>query len=134
MPTARRAAWQTCSLDGPRDPQTVRRQYERELAVLRDLAERNLGYAESEGDFVYGLQALLSFEDAGAWQRNLHAIADGELQLQCPTCADDLLPHRRPDPVPPRPHHLPDLPPPVRHPTGPDRSVLTPVDLELFEG
>ncbi|MGW7682483.1 hypothetical protein ACWGID_17205 [Kribbella sp. NPDC054772] len=69
----------------------MRRQYAREIGVLRDLAERNLALAESDTEFVYALQALLAFEDGGVWQRNLDSIAAGELSLQCPNCAEDLL-------------------------------------------
>lgn len=33
----------------------------------------------------------MAFEDGGVWQRELHALADGELQLACPSCEEHLL-------------------------------------------
>lgn len=49
------------------------------LARLRDLAERNLSLAGGDVELVYGLQALMAFEDSGVWQRQLSHVADGEL-------------------------------------------------------
>jgi hypothetical protein len=85
------AAAIVASNDGPQDRSAVRRRYDNELSVLRDLAERNLAHATGDVEFVYGLQALMAFEDAVVWQRHLESVADGELSLQCPGCGDDLL-------------------------------------------
>jgi hypothetical protein len=53
------------STDGPEDSATVRRRYEDDLLVLRAAAERNLRFARDDADFVYGLEALMAFEDGG---------------------------------------------------------------------
>jgi hypothetical protein len=76
---------------GPDDSMAVRRRYERELADLRSVAIRNLQYATTDTEFVYGLQALMAFENGGIWQRNLESLATGEASLECPSCAEDLL-------------------------------------------
>jgi hypothetical protein len=78
------------SNDGPEDPALVRRRYEHELADLRAVAARNLQYAKGI-DFMYGLQVLMAFENGGVWQRNLHYLADGETELDCPSCDEHLL-------------------------------------------
>jgi len=79
------------SHDGPETPTVVRERYPVELVRLRELAERNLPYSNGDGEFIYGLQALMAFEDGGVWQRNLEAIADGEITLECPDCHDFLV-------------------------------------------
>jgi hypothetical protein len=79
------------SNDGADEATAVRRRYEDELGVLREVAERNLAHADGDVEFVYGLQALMAFEDRGVWQRHLESLADGELSLECPSCGDDLL-------------------------------------------
>lgn len=79
------------SHDGPEAPTMVRERYPIELARLRDLAERNLSYADGDAEFVYGLQALMAFEDGGVWQRHLEAVADGEITMECPGCHDFLV-------------------------------------------
>jgi hypothetical protein len=40
---------------------------------------------------VYGLQALMAFEDGGVWQRQLSHVADGELPVECPNCREFLI-------------------------------------------
>jgi hypothetical protein len=60
------------STDGPSDPAAVRQQHPDALRRLRDLAERNLAFADGDVEFVYGLEALMAFEDGGVWQRNLN--------------------------------------------------------------
>ena len=79
------------SNDGPGDSASVRQRYENEIAELRTVAARNLQHAKDDIEFVYGLQALMAFEDGGVWQRNLQCIADGELELDCPSCGEHLL-------------------------------------------
>lgn len=79
------------STDGPEDPAVVRHRYERDLADLHAVATRNLQHASTDTDFVYGLQALMAFENGGIWQRNLECLADGEASLECPSCAEELL-------------------------------------------
>jgi hypothetical protein len=77
--------------EGPEDSTSVRQRYENEMADLRILAIVNLQHANNDTDFVYGLQALMAFEDGGVWQRNLHCLANGELELDCPPCGEHLL-------------------------------------------
>jgi hypothetical protein len=79
------------SNDGPEDSASVRQRYESELADLRIVANRNLKHATDDTEFVYGLQALMAFQDGGVWQRTLDCLADGELSLECPSCGEDLL-------------------------------------------
>lgn len=79
------------SEDGPEDPADVRRRYATELAELHAMAGRNLKLADSVVEFVYALQALLSFEDVPIWKNRLEALADGEIELDCPTCHEHLL-------------------------------------------
>lgn len=79
------------SSDEPEDPVVVRRRYDHALAELRTPAARNLQHARDDTEFVYGLQALMAFEDGGPWQRNLDHLADGEAPLECPSCSEFLL-------------------------------------------
>jgi hypothetical protein len=79
------------SNDGPSDTAAVRPQHPDTLRRLRDLAERNLAFADGDVEFIYGLQALMAFEDGGVWQRNLSYLADGELPLECPNCGELLV-------------------------------------------
>lgn len=85
------AAGILASTDGPRDLADVRSEHAVTIARLRDLAERNLAWAQSDADFVYAVQALMAFEGRGAWQRELSALVDGELGFECPRCGEDLL-------------------------------------------
>lgn len=80
-PGLARVGLESCSDRMTRDP-------EPELARLRDLAERNLSHADGDGEFVFGLQALMAFEDGGVWQRHLQAVANGEITMECPSCHD----------------------------------------------
>ncbi|MFG1820432.1 hypothetical protein ACGFIF_42215 [Kribbella sp. NPDC049174] len=79
------------SNDGPEDTAVVRRRYAHEVADLRIVAARNLQHATGDTEFVYGLQALMTFEDGGVWQRTLDRLANGEASLECPSCGEDLL-------------------------------------------
>lgn len=62
-----------------------------EIQALHAIALRNLDAADSDGDFIYGLQAVMAFENGGMWQRNLNHLADGELPFDCPGCAEFML-------------------------------------------
>ncbi|WP_460666444.1 hypothetical protein [Kribbella swartbergensis] len=85
------AAAIVASNDGPEDTAVVRQRYEDEVADLRTVATRNLQHATDDTEFVYGLQALMAFEDGGVWQRNLDCLANGEASLECPSRGEDLL-------------------------------------------
>jgi len=79
------------STDGPEDSALVRQRYEHELTDLRAVAARNLQHAKDDIEFVYGLQALMAFENGGVWQRKLVWLANGEAELDCPSCDEHLL-------------------------------------------
>ncbi|GGM90322.1 hypothetical protein GCM10009721_14710 [Terrabacter tumescens] len=74
------------SQDGPRPGADVRRDHPEHVANLRALAESSLALADDDTEFVYGLQALMAFEDGGVWQRCLDHLADGEMPMTCPAC------------------------------------------------
>jgi hypothetical protein len=79
------------SNDGVITREPVRTVYSSEIAELRELAVRGLGLASSDMDFIYGLEALMAFEDGGVWQRALSCLADGELPIECPDCQESIL-------------------------------------------
>jgi hypothetical protein len=85
------AASIVASNDGPEESALVRQRYAHELADLRAVAARNLQHAKGDTEFVYGLQVLMAFENGGIWQRNLHYLANGEAELDCPSCDEHLL-------------------------------------------
>jgi hypothetical protein len=63
------------------------------------VALRNLPLAGDDVEFVYGLQAVMAFEDGGVWQRQLTYVADAQLPFECPGCHEPLLLDLdRPDP------------------------------------
>ncbi|MBI5231011.1 MAG: hypothetical protein HY876_02475 [Coriobacteriales bacterium] len=84
------AAAIVASNDGPEDFRGVLRDYPGEIAALRDMAERNLDLADDDVEFVYALEALMSFEGASPWNRTLHVLADQEMTLECPRCGEQL--------------------------------------------
>jgi hypothetical protein len=79
------------STDGPTDPVVVRHEYADTVTRLRGLADQNLALADGDVEFIYGLQALMAFEDGGVWQRHLNHVADGELPVECPKCRELLI-------------------------------------------
>lgn len=91
VPALHLAADIIASTDGPEPPAAVRRRYAAAIATLGTIAARNLDHAADDFELVYGLQALAAFDDVGVWQRNLHVLADGEAQLDCPACGEALL-------------------------------------------
>ena len=91
VPAMHLAADIIASTDGPEPPAVIRQRYESAVSGLRAIAEENLSHARDDTEFVYGLQALMAFENGGVWQRNLHFIADDEAEFGCPACAEDLL-------------------------------------------
>jgi hypothetical protein len=78
------------STDGPEDRAMIRQRYRHELADLCLVAARNLRHAKDDTAFVYLLEALMAFEDGGVWQRNLHQLANGEAEFECPSCGEFL--------------------------------------------
>lgn len=79
------------STDGPESPTDVRERYRADIRRLRDVAVAALPLAESDTEFIYGLETLAAFEDLGTWQRTLKYLANGEAPILCPHCGDDLL-------------------------------------------
>lgn len=86
------------STDGPEPSTTVRSRYSREIADLRGIAEQTLSVATSDAEFLYAVETLMAFEDGGRWQRDLNYVANGEVPLDCPTCAEHLLLHLEVEP------------------------------------
>lgn len=84
------AATVVASDDDPEIVDAVRRKYAGELAILRDHAEANLALATGSADFIYGLQALMAFEGTSPWNRELEALSDEELTVDCPSCSESL--------------------------------------------
>ena len=78
------------SSDEPEDYDAIRRDYYDGLQTLRDLAEQNLHLADGFIEFVYGMQALMAFEGSPPGNRELQAIADEELTVECPACDEYL--------------------------------------------
>lgn len=84
------AASIVASNDGPEGFDAIQRDYSEELQILRDLAEQSLRLAGGFIEFVYGLQALMAFEGLPPWNRELQALADEELTVECTDCAEYL--------------------------------------------
>lgn len=64
--------------------------YATEISTLRNLAERNLAFADGTTDFAYALQALLAFEDVPVWQNHLDSIANEYVEMDCLGCSEHL--------------------------------------------
>lgn len=79
------------STDGPKPPSTVRSENAEQVRLLRELATRLLPAADDNTDFVYRLQALLATETDSVWSTNLEALADGEFDVACPHCDEQLV-------------------------------------------
>lgn len=79
------------STDGPANPNVMRATYAPAISRLRNVAVSALQLAESDTEFIYGLETLAAFEDLGVWQRTLAYLADGEAPLECGGCGTQLL-------------------------------------------
>lgn len=77
--------------DGPESSAAVRQRHAEHLPDLRAAAIANLAHAANDIEFVYGLQAVVAFESGGGWQHKLECLTDGEVDLQCPRCDNELL-------------------------------------------
>jgi hypothetical protein len=62
-----------------------------EISALRVLALDCLPGASSDSMFVYLQQAVLGFEGDEIWAKELDHINDGEVDVQCPECQEELL-------------------------------------------
>ncbi|WP_238006878.1 hypothetical protein KZZ52_24865 [Dactylosporangium sp. AC04546] len=72
-------------------PETRREHYAADIAALRTMALDRLPVTPSpDGDFVYLLQAVLGFEGDERWGKELDRINDGEADVTCPSCENDM--------------------------------------------
>jgi hypothetical protein len=74
------ASSDTVGVDGDRD------QYAAQIADLRQVAERSLGYAEHDIAFLYAVQALIGLDGPSSTGRALQGVANGEIEIACPAC------------------------------------------------
>ncbi|MEU5529462.1 hypothetical protein ABZ744_21260 [Micromonospora chersina] len=65
--------------------------YADDIATLRALTLECLASASSDTMFVYLQQAVLGFDGDEVWGKELDRVNDGEVDVQCPVCAEDLL-------------------------------------------
>ncbi|WP_203924655.1 hypothetical protein [Rugosimonospora africana] len=72
-------------------PDASRAEYTQELAALRALAMDCLSSASSDSMFIYLQQAILGFDGDEIWGKELDRINDGEVDVQCPDCREELL-------------------------------------------
>jgi hypothetical protein len=68
-----------------------RAEYADEIAALRALAMDCLSSASSDSMFAYLQQAVLGFDGDEIWGKELDCINDGEVDVQCPECEEELL-------------------------------------------
>jgi len=71
--------------------ETDRAAYADEITALRALALDRLPSASDDGMFVYLQQAVLAFEGDEIWGKELDRINDGEVDVECPECEEELL-------------------------------------------
>lgn len=65
--------------------------YADEIAALRALAVDCLPSASTDSAFVYLQQAILGFDGDEIWGKELDHVNDGEVDVQCPECEEELL-------------------------------------------
>jgi hypothetical protein len=65
--------------------------YVAEIASLRELAIGCMADASSDSMFVYLQQAVLGFDGDEIWGKELDHLNDGEVDVQCPACGEELL-------------------------------------------
>jgi hypothetical protein len=65
--------------------------YAGEIATLRALAAECLPGASTDIMFVYLQQAVLGFDGDEVWGKQLDCINDGEVDVQCPGCEEELV-------------------------------------------
>ncbi|MDH6464297.1 hypothetical protein M2302_004495 [Micromonospora sp. A200] len=64
--------------------------YSQEIATLRRLAVECLPGASTDRDFVLLQQAVLGFDGDEIWGKEPDLVIDGEVDVQCPECEDEL--------------------------------------------
>jgi hypothetical protein len=65
--------------------------YADEITTLRVLALDGLSSASSDNMFVYLQQAVLGLEGDEIWGKELDHINDGEVEVRCPECEEEVL-------------------------------------------
>ncbi|WBC14660.1 hypothetical protein O7600_26790 [Micromonospora sp. WMMA1998] len=66
--------------------------YADDIAILRALALDSMATGTTSDEmFVYILQAVLGFEGDETWGKELDHLNDGEVDVQCPACDEELL-------------------------------------------
>lgn len=76
--------------DGPPQITDTRDRYAGAIAALVPVAEHKLGLVDDRTDTIYALQAIAALEDLSVWQRQLHGLANEEVELECPACGDHI--------------------------------------------
>ncbi|MEU5788693.1 hypothetical protein ABZ754_13315 [Micromonospora purpureochromogenes] len=69
---------------------TDRAAYAEEIVALRALAAESLPGASTDSMFVYLQQAMLGFDGDDVWGKQLDRVNDGEVDVQCPRCEEEL--------------------------------------------
>jgi predicted RNA-binding Zn-ribbon protein involved in translation (DUF1610 family) len=65
--------------------------YADEIAALRALAINCLPHSSDDRMFIYVHQAVLGFDGDEIWGKELDHLNDGEVDVQCPECDEEVL-------------------------------------------
>jgi hypothetical protein len=65
--------------------------YAEEIAALRALATQSLAGASTDTMFVYLQQSILGLDGDEVWGKQLDHVNDGEVDVLCPGCEEELL-------------------------------------------
>lgn len=76
-----------------------------QITALRALAVECLSDASTDDMFVYLQQAVAGFDGDELWGRELDRVNAGEVDVECPECAEELLVDLRPGHAPIGPGH-----------------------------
>jgi hypothetical protein len=76
------------STDGPPEIAGVRDRYAAAIADLVPVAEHKLDLVHDRIEIIYALETAAALEDLSVWQRQLHGLANEEIELDCPACGD----------------------------------------------
>jgi hypothetical protein len=58
------------------------------IARLLPIADRKLDLVSERTEIIYALQTVASLENISVWDWQLKSLANGEVELECPVCAD----------------------------------------------
>ncbi len=76
------------AMDAPAGAGSERGEHAVEIAALRELAWRKVRLVEARTDVIWTLLAVAAVEDLGVWSSHLDALVDGEIEVDCPSCAE----------------------------------------------